>query len=287
MAPSARTARNTVDNAARSGRHVAQREQQWLIPLGRAGFAANGVVYLLVGVLAAQAALGVGGDTTDTGGVLGHIVEAPFGRVLLGITAVGLVGYALWRFLQAVLDTEHKGSEPKGLAARIGFGVAAASYAALSMSAIGMALGTRGQPDQEQATQDRTAWLMSHPLGPWLVVAAGAIVVGVGVAQFVIAYRASFADKLVAVRETQQRLVGVSGRIGYTARGFVFLVIGLFLVLAGIQTSPDQARGLGGVLAVLAAEPLGPWLLGVVALGLAAYGVFMLLAARYRRMVLS
>jgi len=86
-----REAQNAVGRAQVSGRRLAQRERDWLVPLGRAGYAANGLVYALIGVLAVQASLGDGGDTTDPAGALGHIVQAPFGRLLLAIVAVGLV----------------------------------------------------------------------------------------------------------------------------------------------------------------------------------------------------
>jgi hypothetical protein len=281
--------RDRVDRAEQGARHVAQRQQGWLVPLGRAGFAANGLVYVIVGFLALQAALGAGGDTTGTGGALGHIVEAPFGRLLLVIVAIGLAGYAVWRMLQALLDTEHKGEDLKGLAARAGFGIAAVIYAGLALSAAGMALGKSGTPDQEGQTQDRTAWLMSQPFGPWLVAVVGLIVIGVGVAQFVHAYRASLAQKLRQdqMSDKERQLVNLAGRVGYIARGIVFGLTGLFLVIAGVQARPDQARGLGGALATLASQPFGPWLLGLVGVGLVAYGAYMLLAARYRSMVLS
>jgi len=268
---------------------VAQGQHTWLVPLGRAGYATAGIVYLIVGALAAQAALGTGGDTTGTGGALGHIVDAPFGRVLLGIVAIGLAGYAIWRVLQALLDTEHKGDKPKGLFARAGFGVAAVVYAGLALSAAGMALGRSTTPDQEGQTQDRTAWLMSQPFGPWLVTLVGLLVISAGVAQFVQAYRASFAQKLREgeMSQKERQLVNLAGRLGYIARGVVFGLTGVFLVVAGVQARPDQARGLGGVLATLADQPFGPWLLGLVAVGLAAYGAYMLIAARYRQMVLS
>jgi hypothetical protein len=282
-------AQASVAHAQQGARRVAQRERAWLVPLGRAGYAANGLVYLIVGYLAAQAALGVGGETTDTGGALGHIVQAPFGRVLLAVVGLGLAGYAVWRLLQAALDTEHEGDEPGGLVVRTGFGIAGLAYAGLSLSAFAMALNRAGQPDQEQATQDRTAWLMSQPFGPALVAIVGLIFIGVGLSQFVVAYRASFARKLRQdeMSHQQQQLVGLAGRLGHTARGVVFLLTGAFLVVAGVQSRPDQARGLGGVLASLAQQPFGPWLLGLVALGLVAYGISMLLAARYRRMVLG
>ncbi|MCA1647626.1 MAG: DUF1206 domain-containing protein [Chloroflexi bacterium] len=278
-----------VDRVQQSGRRAAQRQQDWLVPLGRIGYAANGLVYLIVGVLAAQAAFGTGGDTTGTGGALGHIVEAPFGRLLLGIVAVGLAGYAIWRLLQALLDTEHKGDGAKGLLARAGFAITTVIYAGLALSAAGMALGTSGTPDQEGQTQDRTAWLMSQPFGPWLVAAVGLIVICVGGGQLVQAYRASFLDKLRedSMNDAERTLVELAGRVGYVARGIVFGLVGVFLVIAGVQARPDQARGLGGTLTTLAGEPFGPVLLALVAVGLIAYGAYMLVAARYRRMVLS
>jgi hypothetical protein len=278
-----------VDRAEQTGRYAARRQQRWILPLGRAGYAAIGVVYAIVGVLAARAAMGVsGGDITDSGGALARVMDAPFGRILLAMLGVGMVGYAFWRLVQALLDTERQGENAKGLAARAGFAIAGVVYAGLGISALAMSLGRGGQPSEEQAAQDRAAWLMSQPFGAWLVIAAGAIVLGVGIAQFVRAYRASFREKLheEALDDGKRRLVEYAGRLGFAARGVVFLITGGFLLLAGSQARPDQAKGLGGALASLASQPYGAWLLGLVAVGLVAYGAYMLLAARYRRMVL-
>jgi uncharacterized protein DUF1206 len=272
--------------------HAAAREHRgWLVPLGRAGFAANGIVYLLVGVLAAQAALGTGGETTDPEGALVHIVQAPFGSFALAAVAIGLTGYAAWRLLQAVLDTEHKGTGASGWAARIGFGVSGVIYLGLAATAVGLVLGSRGSDSAngDQAAQDRTAFLLSQPFGRGLLVVVGLIVIGVGVAQLVAAYRASFRK---ALRENEigpreREWITWAGQLGYSARGLVLFLVGGFLVVAAVQQQPNQARGLAGVLATLAAQPAGPWLLGLVAVGLAAYGAFMLVQARYRRMVLT
>jgi hypothetical protein len=282
-------ARRTVHRAEREAQRIAQRERAWLVPAGRVGYAANGAVYMIVGFLALQAAIGAGGATTDPAGAVGHIIEAPFGTLAVGIVAVGLAGYAMWRLLQAVLDTEHKGESFLGLAQRIGFAIAGLSYAGLSLSALAMAAGRGSQPDHEQATQDSTAWLLSQPFGPWSVVAVALIVIGVAVAQFVLAYRGSFARELREgdMSRSERQLVDLAGRLGYAARGVAFGLICAFLVLAGWQARPDQARGLGGALASLASQPAGPWLLGIVAIGLIAYGVHMLISARYRQMVLG
>jgi uncharacterized protein DUF1206 len=284
-----REAQVAVGRAQATGRRLAQRERKWLVPLGRLGYAANGLVYVLIGVLAVQADLGQGGDTTDPAGALGHVVQAPFGRVLLAVVGIGLVGYALWRMLQATLDTEHRGSDLKGIVVRCGYAIAAFTYAGLAFSAVAMLTSGAAQPGEDQSTQDRTAWLLSQPFGSWLVVLAGLVVVGVGINQFVLAWRGTL-DRQLRTHEIDARLrdmVVVAARLGNTARGIAFSVIGAFLVLAGVQARPDQARGLGGALNSLAEQPFGPWLVGLVGVGLIGYGVHMLIAARYRRMVLD
>jgi uncharacterized protein DUF1206 len=284
-----REAQVAVGRAQERGRRLARRERNWLVPFGRLGYAANGLVYVLIGVLAVQAVLGRGGDTTDPAGALGHVIQAPFGRVLLAVVAVGLAGYALWRMLQAALDTEHQGSQFKGMVARCGYAIAAFTYAGLAFSAVAMLTGGTAQPGEDQSAQDRTAWLMSQPFGAWLVVLAGLVVVGVGINQFVLAWRGTL-DRQLQTGGMDSRLrevVSLAARLGNTARGIAFGVIGAFLVLAGVQARPDQARGLGGALNALAQQPFGPWLVGLVGVGLIGYGVHMLVAARYRRMVLE
>jgi hypothetical protein len=118
-------------------------------------------------------------------------------------------------------------------------------------------------------------------------VVAGLIVVGVGVGQFVLAWRGTATRELVDMDSHQRELANLASRLGYIARGVAFGLIGAFLIFAGAQTNPEEAKGLGGALSTLASEPFGPWLLGVVAVGLIGYGVHMLIAARYRRMVLE
>ena len=284
-----REAQAAVGRAQASGRHLAQRERNWLVPLGRLGYAAIGLVYVLIGVLAVQAAVGQGGDTTDPAGALGHVIQAPFGRLLLAVVAIGLVGYALWRMLQATLDTERQGTQLKGIVARCGYAIAAFTYAGLALSAATMLTSGAAQPGEDQSAQDRTAWLLSQPYGAWVVVLAGLAFIGVGLNQFVLAWRGTL-DRQLQTRDMDVRLreiVSVAARLGNTARGIAFGLIGAFLVLAGVQARPDEARGLGGALNSLAQQPFGPWLVGLVGLGLIGYGVHMLVAARYRRMVLD
>jgi hypothetical protein len=285
LVPGKRLARDADQHA-----HAAVRSQrEWLVPLGRAGYAAKGFVYLVVGGLAAKAALGQGGETTDSRGALAQVLQVPHGEALMLLLAVGLAGYAVWCALAALVDTDHRGQDVSGLVQRIGQGVTTVVYASLAATAIGFALGSGGQANGDQEAQDRTAWLMSHPFGQWLVGAVGLIVIGVGVSHLVLAARASFERELesAGLSSTARDAVLAVGRIGYAAHGVTLGIVGVFVVVAAVQSQPEQARGLGGALAALLAQPFGPALLACVAVGLAAYGATMLVMARYRRMLLS
>lgn len=277
------------EQAKRNIEGAARQASPWIIWLGRLGYAAKGLVYGLVGVLAVQAALGRGGETTDVQGALGTLAQSPVERALLALIALGLVGFALWTFVQALLDTEHKGSDAKGIATRAGYAGVGVVHLVLALAAVRLLLGARGNQSGEQATQDWTARLMAQPSGQWLVALLGAIVIGVGLYQFYQAYKAKFREelKLADMSATEQTWAMRTGRLGYAARGVVFSLIGGFLIVAALQARPEEARGLGGALEALTQQPYGPWLLAIVALGFIAYGIFMLVQARYRRMVVT
>ena len=241
------------------------------------------MVYVLVGVLAAQAAVGAGGETTDSEGALLRVLQAPSGSLLLGLVAIGLTGYAVWCALAAAFDVDRKDGQLQSVLTRIGYAATAVIYAGLAMTAIGLAVGVRGATNGDQAAQDRTAWLLGQPLGPVLVALAGAVVIGVGISHLVIAVKASFCEWLTRRPGTGSAPWAASATprtaCPWAYRGF----------LVGCRRSPraDEARGLGGALAALVQQPFGPTLLGALGLGLAAYGAFMLVEARYRRMVID
>lgn len=257
----------------------------WVERLARLGYTAKGIVYAIIGVLAVQAALGTGGKTTDQKGVLGEIATQPFGKFLLALIALGLIGYVIWRFVEAVQNPEHKGNDAEGLATRLGAGISGIIYASLAFSAIRLAMGSGASNNSSHSTQDWTARLMSQPFGQWLVGLGGALIIGLGFYQFYKAYKAKFRKhlKLQEMSSTEETWATRLGRFGEAARGVVFVIIGFFLLEAARQSDPNQARGLDGALKSLAQQPYGPWLLGIVALGLVAYGIHMGVQARYRR----
>ena len=258
----------------------------WMSRLARFGYATKGVVYLIIGGLAVQLAIGHGGSATDQHGALQTMYDQPFGKFLLAIAALGLLGFALWCFIQALFDTEAKGRTAKGLIARIGYVMVGVSYAALAFGASQLVAGTgNGGKSSTTNAQDWTALLLKQPFGVALVVLVGLVVIAVALYLFSKAYSAKFLSQLnlATVNAQVKKWVILTGRCGYAALGVVFSIIGLFLIVAAILRDPQQAKGLGSVLQTLMQQPFGPVLLGIVALGLIAYGVFSFVEARYRR----
>jgi len=278
----------TVPRQVNEAKYAADRAagSKWVTWLARLGYAAKGVVYLIIGGLAAKLAIGQGGATTDQRGALQTIYEQPFGKFLLAVVAIGLLGFALWSFIQAIYDTEGKGRDAKGIIARIGYAAVGVAYAALAFGAYQLVAGT-GNVGQSSttSTQDWTTTLLKLPAGVAIVVIVGLVVLGVALYLFAKAYTAKFQRRLnlAGVSAQLRKFVIFLGRFGYGALGVVFTIVGFFLIVAAIQFNPQKAKGLDTALRELLRLPFGPLLLGIVALGLIAYGVYSFAEARYRR----
>jgi len=282
-------AHSAAQQTAAAVHQAAHQSRPWVERLARLGYAAKGVVYVVIGGLALQAALGPGGKTTDPQGALRTILRQPAGAFLLGIVALGLAGYALWRFAQAFLDAENKGRDAKGVVKRIGYGLSGIAYTGLAVTAIGLIRGTAGAGASSGAsTQDWTARFLAHPLGPWLVALTGAVVIAIGVNSLYVAATAKFMKKLgtAQMQPRERKAAEWVGRIGLAARGIVSGILGGFLIYAALRSDPNEARGLAGAWKVLAQQPFGSWLLALVALGFVAYGIYAFFEARYRRVAL-
>ena len=281
MASSARTI--STRPARPGGLHAASPA---LVMLGRAGYAAKGIVYVVIGALAAKAAVGAGGATTDSRGALNVIQDGPMGTIALVAIGVGLLGYMAWRLVAAVTDAEGKGDEPTKLAVRAAQAGRGLVYGALGVSALRMIGGGGDAGSQGETTRDWTARLLGMPFGRALVIALGLGVLGYAAYQV---YRA-FSDKatkhldLYEAGPAQAKWIVRFGRFGIAARAVVFAMIGVLIARAGLHANSGEAGGIAQSLQALGAADYGRLVLGAVAFGLIAYGVYQLATARYRRM---
>ena len=261
----------------------------WFERLARLGYASKGLVYFIVGFLAAQAVFSRGGRTTDTSGALSAIVNQPFGQFLLFLVTIGIIGYFLLRMVQTILDPEHQGQkmDAKRIAQRIGYALSALAYAGLALTAVKLIVGSGG--GKKDTTQDLTAQILAQPFGQWLVGLAGSIVIGVGFSYFYQAYKAKFRRRFKLDEMSQNELTWATrlGRFGIAARGVVFVIIGFFFIQAARLSDASQTKGLGDVLAILVQQPFSPVILGIVPLGLIAYGIYSVIEARYRKILRS
>lgn len=245
----------------------------WVERLARFGFSTKGAVYLIIGGLAAWAAAWESSEATGRQGAVEIVREQPFGRIFLGIAAIGLGCHGIWRLLQAVFDTERDGRGWRGWIMRSSYAFRGLVYLVFMSVTAAFALATDSVVGDEPAER-WTRWLLSLPLGTWLVVGLGVAVVLVGLLQFVLAYRCRF-DRSFERRDYPRfarRFILWIGRFGLAARGVTFWIIGGFLIVAGVQFDAGRVKNLGESLQFVAAQPYGPALLGAVAAGLIAYG---------------
>lgn len=250
--------------------------------MARLGFATEGIVYVLVGGLAVLLATGQGGRATGSTGAIQTLGALPFGGVLLYAAAIGLAAYGLWRLFEAAMNPLGV-SGAKGAASRLGFLVGGLVHLGLAVVAFKLARGA-GAPAGDP-TRPWIVRVMHEPGGRVLIALIGAVLVGHALYQLVCAVRGQLPRELEPIGPGGQRatwLVNL-GRAGLAARGVVFGLIGQRLVAAAWHARAAESRDVGGTLRDLGTQAYGDLLLGVVAAGLAAYGIFMLTCARYGR----
>jgi hypothetical protein len=260
------------------------RARSWLEKLARLGYAAKGVVYLLIGATALTAAARAPGSVSGARGALLSLLDEPFGRTVLLAVGLGLLAYVLWRFLQALFDCDGKGADVKGLGVRAFFLANGLVYLSLALAAVDLSRGV-SSAGGDDGPERWTAKLMSQPAGRPLVAAAGATLIGVAAYQAWRAWTAGFQKRLKtgAMSRREKTWALRVGRAGLATRAVTFLLIGTFLLRAAAEADPSEAGGLAEALGSLGDGALGPLLLGVAAIGLASYGLFQLTMARYRR----
>lgn len=266
-----------MPDAAGTARQVARSEP---VKIGaRIGIVAYGITHLLVAWLALHVAFGSGGERTDQNGAFQTIAAQPFGRVLLWVLVVGFVAVALWRLEQTVFVVG--GQDPtEQVKKRVARGFQAAIFAALALLAGAVAMGGgSGGTGQEAA-----AGVLGWPGGRFLVGAVGLAIVAVAAVKAKHGWEKKFLEEMDLpgdphVRRVAERL----GQVGSIAKAVALGLIGVLVVVAAVRFDPSQANGLDPALKALAGQPLGTVLLVLVALGLAAYGLFCFFDAKYHR----
>ena len=251
--------------------------------LARWGLVSKGTILVLVGVIAGDVASGVGERLRDRGGALATLSDEWYGKALVFVVAVGLAGYAAWRFAEGVLGRPLEGGKKEGWLKRIGYFARAAWYLGLFAIAVGVLAGADESGGSRE--EDRvTARVMEWPLGRWIVAGVGLGILGAGVFNLWRGVTRRFRKKLKLrkMSDLEDKAFTAIGVVGHLARGVVFSLIGFFLVRAAWQYDPEDAVGLDGALAEILRQDYGDTLLGIVAIGLIAYGLYCYVEARYR-----
>ena len=274
----------TLKRSGQSTKQEARSGRGWYAVVARTGLVAKGVSFGLVGALAIKLALGHGGKATSREGALAQLSHDLFGKIVLIALAAGFAAYALWRFIQAFAERRDP-DENEGTvwAKRVGYVGRGLIYSGLAYSIVKILAG-RGNTSQNARAHKSTAAVLDWPAGRWIVGAIGLAIVGVGMWNLYRGLARKFEDRWRVVRLSPSvRTWGArAGVLGHVARFVVFGLIGVFLVKAAIDYRPKDAIGIDGALQRLAHASYGPYLLGLTAAGLIAYGVFCLVDAVLR-----
>ena len=253
--------------------------------IARVGMFAKGVVYVILGVLTAMYAFGSGGQKAGKSSTLEFIYQQPFGKILLGILAAGLICYVIWRFVQAFRDPENKGDDKEGVGTRIGYAASGILYGVLAFEAIRMLMSSGGSSGGGNGKETIVQTLLGQPFGQILVGIVAVVFFGKAAYQIYRAVSGKFAKK-IQDSELDYRVKDVlrkAGFVGYIARGVVISIIGYFFLRAAIEANPNEAGGTQQAFDFIqASSTWGTILLGIIAIGLACYGVFMFVKARYK-----
>ena len=253
--------------------------------MARLGLVAYGTVHILIGWSALAIAWTGSRDPADSSGAMKTLAGQPFGRVLLGLVACGLLALAVWQLTESIWGYRSR----QGLKRRrkqVGSAGKTVLYAALGVSAASVALGGGSGTGGPREQQERTSGVLSWPGGQSLVVLAGLVVVGIGVNVIRRGVTASFRKemKIEALSDAAGSAMTRLGQVGHVAKGIALGVVGSLLAYAAWTFDPAESRGLDGALRTIVEQPFGDVALTAVALGLMAFGVFATLQARYARM---
>lgn len=276
-----RLARGRRRRAACAGRRAAR--SRYLGLLGRAGFAARGVLYAIIGCIAIGMAFGHSRDQADSAGAVRLVAATPVGLIALWLLVAGFIGLALWRLSEAAYGGPGPGEQKRS--SRLAALGKAVVYGVLAFTIVKYAIGAGAPKSSNQQSTDLTASVLHHPGGQVVVVAVGFAFIVCGAHMAYTSWRRDFRKELnLAGASPRTRGIVIRlGQIGGIARGVVFAAVGAFLIVAGAKVQPGQAKGVDATLRAFAQTPLGPWLLVVVAVGLVTFGLYSCCEARWRK----
>ena len=287
---SAAGARHLGRATERAARQAVSRVQPWADRVARVGYVARGLVFMLVGGLAAEAAAGLGGKATDPSGALVALAHMPAGRAALAFLALGLVAHAAFRAALVLVGEPYVNRGPvRQVMSRVSNGFAAIVYAgtALSAGALAVGWGSRAHTDNDAETRHLSARVLTAPFGRPLLIGIALGILVAAVVQLVQAFVPNNDRERLRVEEMTEReckTVAAVGRIAFAARATVLAACGYFVARAAINSAPHEARGPAGALHAVWELPQGNLWLAAVAAGLIAFGTYGLLEAKWRRL---
>lgn len=261
-----------------------RRTSNWIKPLAKTGLFAKGIVYCLIGLLALMSAFQIQGRAparSDKTGVIQYLLEFTGGEVILLLLALGLLAYSGWRFVQAFLDTERKGTETKGIGKRLTYFFSGLTYLSICYLIVKGILA--GSPNSGGASRSQLQDLMGHPFGAWLMAGIGLVFAAIGVYQIGYGSSEKYRKHVNLQKLSQKASVSLlrAGKIGYIARGVVWLIIAFLFMKAAYHHNASEAGDTGSAFRFVHGSPFGTYLLAILAFGLICYGVMNFIRAAF------
>lgn len=250
----------------------------WSIPVMRTGYAGRGLVYAVVAGFSLYA-IWHGGQAQGTSSALKNLETTALGGLALALIVLGMVAYAVWRFVDSFYDLEAYGSGGKGAIARTGMIVTGLTHLAIGVAAFSLLVSSGGGEGGSSITKAVDA-VMGWPGGRWIVMAAGLVVIAAGIYYIHKGWKEKYRQHLRANHFTTNWNWLL--KAGLIAQGVVIGIIGLLLLYAGLQHDPQQAGGVGEAFSWLTGQPYGQVLVAIICVGLLGFAVFCFVNAAYR-----
>jgi hypothetical protein len=270
-----------------TGDFLDKKKERWIERFARFGIISKGIVYCLIGILAAVPAVGLRGQRMNKSDAFRLIYDQPLGQFLLLVVAVGLAGYVTWRLFQAIRDIDHKGKDTKAAFTRIGYAFSAFVYATLAYYAIKLAIGG---PDGSSGGGGSRRFVVSKvlefPAGEWLIGISAVLIFFQGIRQIYKGASGKFCKSVQLIGNEYGNVYKKAGILGYISRGVVLLVLGYFFFRAAVNGSGSEIQDTKGAFDFIE-NTFGSLLMFLVAIGLIGYGVFMFVKGRYQKIDLD